>query len=57
MNNTDTLELKFYECEKKLYNRPFLKQPFGNKWEIYTWGEVGHLARKLAAGLKSLGLR
>lgn len=57
MNKTDTLELKFYECEKKLYNRPFLKQPFGNKWEIYTWGEVGHLARKLAAGLKSLGLR
>ena len=57
MNNTDTIELKFYECEKKLYNRPFLKQPFGNKWEIYTWGEVGHLARKLAAGLKSLGLR
>ncbi|MGB2305142.1 MAG: AMP-binding protein [Flavobacteriaceae bacterium] len=57
MNKTDTLELKFYECEKKLYNRPFLKQPFGNKWEIYTWSEVGHLARKLAAGLKSLGLR
>ena len=57
MNNADTLELKFYECEKKLHNRPFLKQPFGNQWEIYTWGEVGHLARKLAAGLKSLGLR
>ena len=57
MNNADTLEIKFYECEKKLHNRPFLKQPFGDQWEIYTWGEVGHLARKLAAGLKSLGLR
>ena len=26
-------------------------------WEEYTWGEVGQQARKLATGLKSLGLR
>mgnify|MGYP001168943986 CR=1 FL=1 len=57
MNNTDTLELKFYKWEKKFHDKPFLKQPFGDKWEIYTWGEVGDLARRLAAGLKSLGLR
>ena len=25
--------------------------------EEYTWGEVGQMARKLASGLKSLGLR
>ena len=33
-----------------------LTAPFGENWEEYTWGEVGQLARKLATGLKSLGL-
>ena len=38
-------------------DRPLLRQPFGDDWETYTWGEVGQMARKLATGLKSLGLR
>ena len=42
--------------EKKHKNKPFLRQPFGDKWEEYTWGETGLMARKLATGLKSLGL-
>ena len=42
--------------EKELSDKPFLKQPFGNLWETYTWNEVGLMARKLSNGLKSLGL-
>ena len=55
--NEQQYEFKFYEWEKKFKDRPLLSQPFGNKWEEYTWGEVGEMARKLASGLKSLGLR
>ena len=46
----------FYKWEKEIPNKPFLKQPFGERWETYTWGEVGQMARKIASGLKSLGL-
>ena len=53
----DNFDFKFYEWEEKFHDRPFLKQPFGDQWETYTWGEVGQMARKLATGLKSLGLR
>jgi len=55
--NQELFELKFYEWEKELKDKPYLKQPFGDKWEEYTWGEVGDMARRLAAGLKSLNLR
>ena len=50
-------DFKFYEWEKKLKDKPFLRQPFGDNWEEYSWGEVGQYARKLATGLRSLGLR
>ena len=50
-------ELKFYANEIKHANDPFLRQPFEDEWEVYTWAEVGQMARKLATGLKSLGLR
>ena len=42
---------------EKYKDKTFLKQPFGDNWEEYTWGEVGQKARKLATGLQSLGLR
>ncbi|MEZ4883501.1 MAG: AMP-binding protein [Chitinophagales bacterium] len=51
-----TLIESFYDKEKNVPNKPFLRQPFGDKWEVYTYGEVGQMARKLATGLKSLGL-
>jgi len=54
---SEIFDFKFYEWEEKFKDRPFLRQPFGNKWEEYTWGEVGQMARKLATGLRSLGLR
>ena len=55
--NQELFEFKFYEWEKQLKDKPYLKQPFGDKWEEYTWGEVGDMARRLASGLKSLNLR
>jgi len=57
MITPEFFDFKFYEWEKKHRDRPLLRQPFGDNWEIYTWGEVGQMARKLATGLKSLGLR
>jgi len=53
----ENYELKFYTNEVKHANDVFLRQPFGDRWETYTWAEVGQMARKLATGLKSLGLR
>lgn len=50
-------QLSFYENEQKFANQPFLRQPFGDRWEVTTWAEAGQMARKLATGLKSLGLR
>ena len=57
MSNVECFDFKFYEWEKKFHDRPFLRQPFGNQWEEYTWAEAGKMARKLATGLKSIGLR
>jgi len=42
----------FYENEKKWADRPFLHQPFGDKWETYTWAKVGEMARRLATWLR-----
>ena len=53
----ESFDFPFYKWEKKLADKPFLRQPFGKFWETYTWGEVGLMARKLATGLKSLGLK
>lgn len=56
-NTNDALfDFQFYKWEEKFKDKPFLRQPFGDTWEEYTWGEVGQYARKLATGLKSLGL-
>ena len=49
-------QFEFYNWEKNTPNKPFLKQPFGDRWETWTWAEVGQKARKLATGLQSLGL-
>ena len=57
MSNQEMFDFKFYEWEKKFHDRPFLIQPFGDRWETYSWSESGQMARKLATGLQSLGLR
>lgn len=56
MYNKTTLEA-FYAREKKHPKLPFLHQPFGEKWETYSWGEVGQMARRVAAYLRSLDLK
>ena len=56
MDSNNKFNFNFYKWEKTLGNKPFLRQPFGDKWEEYTWQETGQMARKLATGLKSLGL-
>lgn len=56
MSSSKKYYFKFYDWEEKLRDKPFLRQPFGDNWEVYTWGEAGLMARKLATGLKGLGL-
>ena len=56
MESNNKFKFNFYEWERRLKDKPFLRQPFGDKWEEYTWGETGQMARKLATGLKTLGL-
>ena len=56
MNEETKFDFKFYYWEKKFKDKTFLRQPFGDRWEEYTWGQTGKLARKLASGLKSLNL-
>ena len=53
----ELFDFPFYKWEQKLKDKPFLKQPFGDLWEEYTWGDVGTMARKLANALKSLNLK
>ncbi|MEM6966063.1 MAG: AMP-binding protein [Bacteroidota bacterium] len=52
----EQFDFKFYKWEKELADQTFLRQPFGDTWETYTWKEIGHMARKIATGLQALGL-
>ena len=56
-NSNSIFDFKFYELENLHRDKTFLRQPFGDSWEEYSYGQVGTYARKLATGLKSLGLR
>jgi long-chain acyl-CoA synthetase len=56
MSLKSSVEL-FCEREKNTPNAPFLRQPFGDSWEVYSWGETGQMVRKFAAVLQSMGLR
>lgn len=47
----------FYHYEKQHPTKTFLRQPFGERWEEYTWAEAGVMARKLASYFNSLGLK
>lgn len=54
MSNT-TLVHAFYERESADRDLPFLRQPFGERWETYTWGEAGQMVRRLANYLLAQG--
>ena len=47
----------FYEREQATPDKAFLHQPFGEKWETYSYRQVGTMARKLTAYLDSLNLK
>jgi len=49
-------DFPFYKWEKEKANDPFLRQPFGDNWEEYTWGEVGKMARKMATAIINYNL-
>jgi len=55
--NQELFDFRFLKWEKEFKDKTYLRQPFGDKWEEYTWGEVGNMARRLASGLRSLKLR
>lgn len=56
MKKSETLIELFYNWEKETPNQTFLRQPFGTKWEEYTWAEAGTMARKLAQYIEDLNL-
>ncbi len=47
----------FYEHEQQRPVRVYLRQPVGDAYVDYTWGEVGQQARRLVSYLQSLGLQ
>ncbi|TNC82989.1 MAG: AMP-dependent synthetase [Oleiphilus sp.] len=47
----------FYEREKLHPNKVYLRQPFGDSWQEYTWSEVGQMARKLVTAMREMGLQ
>lgn len=46
----------FYYWEKQQPDKVYLRQPFGDRFQDFTWGEVGRQARTLAGYLHSLNL-
>ncbi|NJL15370.1 MAG: AMP-binding protein [Microscillaceae bacterium] len=53
LEQQDTHLSKFYHWESTQPQQVFLKQPQGDSWTDYTWGEVGEQARRIAAFLKA----
>lgn len=51
----ETLIASFYRRETTDGDQPFLVQPFGERWETYTWAEAGGMARRVAAYLLAQG--
>ena len=49
-------DFPFYKWEKEKANDPFLRQPFGESWEEYTWAEVGDMARRISNAIDSYKL-
>lgn len=57
MRTADTFLEVFYERERFHPNKIWLRQPEGDHWHEYTWGDVGEQARKLVTLLRELGLK
>lgn len=57
MSNYPTLVDKIYELKSKLSDEVFLRQPSGDHWEEFTYGEVITQALRLVSALKGAGLQ
>ena len=51
----ETLLESFYRQEAARPDAPYLRQPFGDRWETYSWAETGRMARRVAAYLRAQG--
>lgn len=50
------LHQHLYRWEASAPNDVFLRQPFGDRWEDYTWKQTGIMVRKMVSALLDLGL-
>ena len=57
MNSHPTLVDKIYELKENIPNEIFLRQPYGDLWEEFTYEEVIDVALRLVSGMKSAGLQ
>ncbi len=57
MSNSPTLVDKVYELESKLRNEVFLRQPKGDTWNEFTYGQVVSEALRLVSGMKAAGIK
>jgi len=48
---------QFLKWEKEKPDRIFLRQPINGVWKTWTWAQAGDEARRIAQGLRSLGLK
>src|SRR5215204_7313536 len=48
---------QFLKWEKENPGRIFLRQPINGVWKTWTWAQAGNEARRIAQGLRSLGLK
>lgn len=48
---------QFLKWEKENPDRIFLRQPINGVWKTWTWAQAGDEARRIAQGLRSLGLK
>ncbi|MCX8112960.1 MAG: AMP-binding protein [Bacteroidia bacterium] len=47
----------FYKWEQEKPDAPFLRQPYGDKWRVISWGEAGQQARRIAHALQAMGVQ
>lgn len=47
----------FCHWEKNTPDAVYLRQPYGKEWTTFTYQQTGLMARKLVAGMRSMGLK
>lgn len=57
MSSHPTLVDKFYDAYANIPKEVFLRQPYGDIWEEFTYDDVMNEALRLVSGMKSIGLK